>query len=453
MPKITTVSPRRSIQSLASAATPRLIAIGRYGEVELISAESRFSVRKLAGHRGGVNALAFSQGGKRLFAAGGEPALFGEVRQWNVDDGTLVRTLEGHRDALYSMALSPDGRTLATGSYDQKIKLWDVETGKELRTLSGHNGAVFDLSFRADGKILASASADRTVKLWDVATGERRDTLAQSLKELHTAAFSPDGKRLAAGGVDNRIRIWQISENAAETANPLLESRFAHEGAILKLVFSTDGKLASSSDDRTVKIWDGAEIRRSTFSRASRLAVALTFALDNRWSSDGSTARSIYDAANGKVLPRRNLLGPRRPRGIQRGVESMIRLVGSNLVSLTEVKFHNPKLSAVSFVKLTERRARLGGRQCRAQPPAWLANLLVSTNGESGKIHCTWTTSPDLYDHRSASATEPVNLPVSSGPRTRKLATPKKFRLRPSPDKPWFSTWPPNASGRSPKSF
>src|SRR5205823_3361663 len=133
-------------------------------------------------------------------------------------------------------------KTLATGSYDQKIKLWKVETGEELKTLSGHNGCVFDLAFRPDGKILASASADRTVKLWDVTSGERRDTLSQPLKELYAVAFSPDGKRLYAGGVDNRIRVWEVSEMAAETTNPILYSKFAHEGTILRLAFSSDGE-------------------------------------------------------------------------------------------------------------------------------------------------------------------------------------------------------------------
>ena len=124
--------------------------------------------------------------------------------------------------------------------------------------MSGHNGCVRDLAFRPDGRILASASADRTVKLWDVATGERRETLSQPIKEVYCVAFSTDGKRLFAGGADNRIRIWEINENAAENTNPLLVSKFAHEGAILKLVFSSDGRLLlSSGEDRTVKIAGG----------------------------------------------------------------------------------------------------------------------------------------------------------------------------------------------------
>ena len=241
LPKITpTVPPRRSIQALAFAAGPKLIAAARSGEVDLISSETRAVVRTLAGHRGSVNAVAFTTDGKQLAAAAGEPARFGEVRLWNVADGKLIRTFEGHKDALYSVAISPDGKTLATGSYDQKVKLWELATGKELQTLSAHNGAIFDLAFRPDGKILASASGDRTVKLWNVATGKRVETLSQPLKEQYALSWSPDGKRLAAGGADNRIRVWEISESAAETTNPLLIAKFAHEGAILNLARTLD---------------------------------------------------------------------------------------------------------------------------------------------------------------------------------------------------------------------
>jgi len=42
----------------------------------------------------------------------------------------LVRTLEGHTDFVYSVAFSPDGKTIASGSYDNTIKLWDISTDR-----------------------------------------------------------------------------------------------------------------------------------------------------------------------------------------------------------------------------------------------------------------------------------------------------------------------------------
>jgi len=307
VPKIVpTVQPQNSINALAYSLQGRVIAAARYGEVDLIEDQSRKLARKLSGHRGNVNAIVFSGDGSQLFAASGENSLVGEVKQWNVADGSLIRAFEGHKDTIYSIAISPDGKTLATGSYDQKIILWDVATGKQLNTLSGHNGAIFGLAFRPDGKLLASASADRTVKLWDVANGERRDTLTQSLKELYAVAFSPDGKRLLAGGVDNRIRVWQISDNAAETTNPILESKFAHEGAILRLVFSADGKqLLSSAEDRSVKLWDAIELKEKlTLEPQSDWCAGLTFADGDRIIAVGRLNGSLafYEAKNGKLI-------------------------------------------------------------------------------------------------------------------------------------------------------
>jgi WD40 repeat protein len=168
-----------------------------------------------------------------------------------------MRTFEGHTDAAYALAVSPDGKWIATGAYDQKIRLWDTATGKEIALLKGHNGAVNGLSFRPDGKVLASASADRTVKLWSIPNGQRLDTLSQPTKEQTSVVFSADGKTLFAAGGDNRIRMWAISAAAKEGTNKILTSRFAHEGGLLNLALSADGKLlASTATDKTLKLWN-----------------------------------------------------------------------------------------------------------------------------------------------------------------------------------------------------
>ncbi len=304
------VAPRMPIVALASAPGSPFMAVATYGQVELRSLADHSAPRILSGHGGNVNAAVFSPDGAYLFAAAGQPGLFGEVRQWKVADGSLVRVFEGHKDAIYSAALSPDGKTLATGSYDQKIKLWNVETGQEIKTLSGHNGAIFSLAFRPDGKILASASGDRTVKLWDVASGERRDTLAQSLKELYAVAFSPDGKHLVAGGVDHRIRIWEISENAGETTNPLLDAKYAHEGSILNLVFSTDGRwLLSSAEDRTVKLWDARQMKEQlSLEPQPDWPHALAFVDGGKIIAVGRMDGTLgfYDVITGKAAPALN---------------------------------------------------------------------------------------------------------------------------------------------------
>lgn len=279
-PKIApTVPPKRSIQAVAFSPKSQLIATARYGEVELVNPANQVTARKLTGFTGKVNAVAFSPDGEVVYAAGGEAGIVGIVRSWKTSDGTALRSFEGHTDAVYALVVSPDGKWIATGAYDQKIRLWDAATGKEIALLKGHNGAVSGLSIRADGRVLASASADRTVKLWSIPSGQRLDTLSQPTKEQTSVVFSTDGKTLFAAGGDNRIRAWNISATAKEGTNKLITSRFAHEGGILNLALSADGKLlASTSTNLTLKIWNTADLKEvSHFEKQPDWTSALAF--------------------------------------------------------------------------------------------------------------------------------------------------------------------------------
>jgi hypothetical protein len=425
IPKILpTVPPRRPIHALAYSPSRKLIAVGRYGEVELVSSETRTVVRRLVQH-GTVNALVFAADGEHLFAGGGDAGIAGEVQEWDVNQGRVTRSFSGHKDAIYALALSPDGKLLATGSYDQKIKLWNVASGSELRTLSGHNGAVFDISFRPDGRILASASADRTVKLWDVASGERRDTLSQAVKEVYSVVFSSDGTHLFAAGADNRIRVWQISDTAAETTNPILESRFAHDGAILKLTLSRNGQsLLSSASDGTVKLWDTATVaERLLLEPQPDWGSALTFISDDKEVVVGRLDGSLqfYDATSGKVLPPpRPELVRVEPRGLERGTTMKVKLVGSKLVHLTAIGFSDPRLKGeldlptsdtatpdVAWVTVTA-----AGDLPRDAYDLWVVNA----HGESGKVKLYVDNLPQVYvqhGERREAQQELPSLPVS----------------------------------------
>ena len=416
LPKIPpTVPPRRSIQAMAFSPALKLIAVARYSEVELLSSETRQVTRTLSGLKGQVSALAFSSDGKLLAAAAGEPARFGQATLWNAEDGKLIRAFEGHADALYAVAISPDGSTLATGSYDQKVKLWNLKTGELRQTLSAHHGAIYGLAFRPDGKILASASGDRTVKLWAVATGKRVETLNQPLKEQYTVAWSKDGKRLAAAGFDNRIRVWSVSESAAETTNPLLISKFAHEGAILCVRFSPDGKsLVSSADDRSVKGWDAAELaEKSVLEAQPDVAPALAFLGEGKKFVVGRLDGSVefYDGETGKpVPPAAPGLSGLEPRGLQRGTLAKFRLTGTNLASITRIVSSSAKLSAELEPERDGSSAQVKLTAASDAPRGSVDLSVVGPGGESGKVKVFVDDLPQVFPLVTNTAVLPVSF-------------------------------------------
>jgi hypothetical protein len=185
------------------------------------------------------------------------------------------------------------------------------------------------------------------------------------LKEQTAVAFAPDGRTVAAGGVDNRIRVWNVSANAEEGTNPLRFTRYAHEGAILNLVFSADGSvIASSAADRTVKLWSASDVAEKHLLEpqpdwSPGLAlVGGTLALGRL---DGSLA--FYDAATGQPAPppkaaaamppaKKPALPPApaitriEPGGLPSGTTANIRLTGRNLAGIKEVKFSDARLHA-----------------------------------------------------------------------------------------------------------
>lgn len=412
---------KRAIHSLAYSEKARLIAVGRRGEVELLDPITRALVRKLGGFKGDVSALAFSPDGLLVYAAGGEPGIAGDVHSWRIADGAKVREFLGHTDACYTLAISADGRSLATGGYDQRIKLWDAATGAELKTLRGHNGAIYGLSFRPDGRVLASASADRTIKLWSVPSGDRLDTFSQPTKEQMVVAFSPDGKRVLAGGADNRIRSWTVSATAKEGTNPMSTARFAHEGTVLQLAFAPDGgTLISSASDKTLKVWNAValtEIR--LLEKQTDWPQALAFTSKDRFAAgrlDGTL--DVYDAKTGALVkpppPPKPELSAIEPRGLQSGSQTLVTIGGKNLSSDMQIRFSHPGLTAqlVTGTKPTAVKARV--RVDAAVPRGGYEMWLTSAGGSTARIKVFIDALPNRATTASDFRNGPLDLPLPS---------------------------------------
>jgi WD40 repeat protein len=410
---------RNPIHALAWSPEGKLLAAGRYGCVELLDAADRHVVRTLAGPRGIVNCVAFSADGRWLAAGGGEGGLFGEVHLWETATGRLVQRFVGHRDSVYAAVLSPDARSLLTASYDEDIKLWDVATAAETATLDGHNGAVLDLALGRDGRLLASASADRTVKLWDAATQRRLDTFGQATKEVYAVAMSPDGRRLATAGVDNRIRLYQLSASAREGTNTLLDTRFAHAAAIIKLAWSRDGKLlASTAEDRTVRLWDAATLsERLALPLQPDWCAALAFSPDGKQLAlarlDGTLA--VYDTSDGReVPPPAPVLTGVAPRGIARGVPTRIRLLGQHLAAIRQVKLSHPGIEARVLPAEESAPGAWIEIQAAAGVPRGAYDLTVETpGGRSGAARLYIDDLPQI-EERLGTAPQPQDLPLPS---------------------------------------
>jgi len=127
----------------------------------------------------GVSSISVCSLGGGLLASG----TFDEtVRIWRASDGACLKTLDAHEGAVTSVtSLSApgggDSDLLASASHDKTVRIWRVSSGDCLKTLTGHEHFVKSVASLSapgggDSDLLASASYDKTVRIWRVSSGE-----------------------------------------------------------------------------------------------------------------------------------------------------------------------------------------------------------------------------------------------------------------------------------------
>jgi WD40 repeat protein len=174
----------------------------------------------LAGHDGGVKAVAFAPSGKALATAGND----GSVRLWDTATGALLRRQNPGATPLEAVAFSPDGEVFAAVGQDQKVRLWQTESGELLFNIDAPKGWGLGLAFSPDGRTLVTSSEQdvqgfnagaavqgHPVRLWEVATGLERARFEGHQGTAHAAAFLADGTALVSGGADGCVLLWDLT--------------------------------------------------------------------------------------------------------------------------------------------------------------------------------------------------------------------------------------------------
>ncbi|GAX76256.1 hypothetical protein CEUSTIGMA_g3700.t1 [Chlamydomonas eustigma] len=184
-------------------------------------------------------------------------------------DAELLTFTNSNR-AVSSVAVHPQGLILAaagcsgtkeSAKLDQTmIDLWDTRVGKHLGSLKGHIDSVTCLAFSPDGSLLASGSADYGIRIWDSETTEMLYELMGHAGEVTGVSWKPKPVSAPLAAPATTSEPHAVSNGFTSLRNVGREpSKLSLDSQSRTLQQSTSSSsqqlLASSSKDRSVRIW------------------------------------------------------------------------------------------------------------------------------------------------------------------------------------------------------
>ena len=196
-----------------------------------------------------------------------------------------TKSLIGHNDKIVSLIKLNSG-CLASGSYDNQIKIWNITTQSCIRNIK-ENGYVLSL-LEFENNMLLSGTSENDIHLWDISSNINVPTHNFSGHQLWVNCLVKcDDNYFASASNDANIRIWDYYEKKCTS---ILQG---HVDCILSLILLQNGNLCSGSADLTIKIWDWRNKFCKVTLKGHEKWVKCVYELDNEILLSGSDDKLI----------------------------------------------------------------------------------------------------------------------------------------------------------------
>jgi WD40 repeat protein len=267
-----------------------LVTAGEDRTARIWDAATGRELAALRGHNGRrIFSIDVDPTGARIVTAGDDRT----ARLWDARSGRPLATLAGHAMWVWVARFSPDGAHVVTASLDGTARLWDATTGRLIAVL--HEGSQVSDALFSGSEVLLKGEGP-TVSRWDAATGTARGRAANHAAPV-TAIAAGAGGRFASASADGVVQVHGPGGTVVAV--------FAVEPAATRLAFSRDGRRLALAGGTELQVWDLALPRRlATMHGHAAEVTAIEVAPDGARiasSSEDGTVR-LWDVATGQAL-------------------------------------------------------------------------------------------------------------------------------------------------------
>jgi WD40 repeat protein len=247
------------VSSIAFAPDSCTVAVGSWENgVTICDAETGAEKAKLR-NPNMVTSVAFSPDGRLIVAGSAEVDGSPNLIVWDSAGYRQITSII-NTPPVRCVTFSADGTLLATGHWDETVRLWNVRSWREYLVLSDErdvgafrlapNGSLAQSS-RSHGRPAGSSVGVKNEKpfiLWDIDESTPEILNRGVLSGFDSISFSPDGQFLAAHNTrSSRAEVWDITAGLLVSALTIRGSGLGYSLALGTFVVASDEPTSSST--------------------------------------------------------------------------------------------------------------------------------------------------------------------------------------------------------------
>jgi len=212
-----------------------------------------------------INSIDISPNGEYLVCAGDD----GYVEIWNLNNYKLIHQMQSTSKDIFAVAFSSDGKKVASGGAEEVIDVWNAISGEQIARLEGHQEQISNISFIDFDRKLVSTAKDKQTKIWDVTKKRNIYTYltpsneygsikkVKSFDDYSISALTEVDSAEGNSRQRNGPPVWKYTIKFKDNQGNTLQEFNQHRGAVTDIsVAKNRSYMASSSEDKTVRLWD-----------------------------------------------------------------------------------------------------------------------------------------------------------------------------------------------------
>jgi len=174
-----------------------------------------------------------------------------EHRYWGkLKNPVLVR----HNGPVTGLHFNPTAPHSIAAAASVGVHVYKPKSANKQKTISRFKDLAYCPQFREDGRLLATGGEQKMIQVFEMASRSVLRQFKGHSKAVHVCRWSADGLRLASGSDDTTVKLWDLND-ASSTA---VETFTGHTDYVRALAAAPGSQhvWASGGYDHKVRLWD-----------------------------------------------------------------------------------------------------------------------------------------------------------------------------------------------------